>query len=83
MLCFLGYCYVIMCNLFYVRKNQNLWNLESCNLLLALFLQSLSLAWCSDVLEYPCCSLGLFQCSNLEKKLEENVKMDLTEVFML
>jgi len=36
MLCFLGYCYMIMCNLSYVRKNQNLWNLESCNLFIAI-----------------------------------------------
>jgi len=41
---------------------------------LPLFLQSLFLAWSLDVLEYPCCSLGLFQCSNLEENWRKTLK---------
>ena len=59
MLCFMCYCYMIMCNLFCVRKNQNLWNVDSCNLFIAIvfakLVPSLEYKWAGD----PCCSLGL------------------------
>lgn len=72
--CFICYYYLIMCNLSHVRKNQNLWNMELYNLFIAVVFESLFLAWRWDVLEYPCCSLGIFQCSNLEANWRRTLK---------
>jgi len=54
MLCFLVCCYMIMCNLSYVRKNQNLWNLVLCNLFMAIVFAKLV-----PGLEFRCAGIPL------------------------